>query len=263
MQRDGAKLIIPARPGKQTIAVAWNTSDSDGHDCQSPVEVELPVEASNITTVMMMPPNRWILWADGPLRGPAVRFWTILAIAILAALALGSVPLSPLRRWEWVLLAIGLTQVHLMAAMTVVAWLFVLAWRGCGQKIGSRVLAFNLLQLGIILLTFVSLIILMFVVGAGLLGNPDMFIVGNGSSRTYLQWFLPRSGPGTSRALRRFDFGVVLSFTDVVLGTVVGNGATAVAEVGMATIQQRRCVASKIEKTGDPTTRKLARVRAG
>ena len=47
----------------------------------------------------------------------------------------------------------------------------------------------------IILLTLISLLILMFVVGAGLLGNPDMFIVGNGSSRTYLQWFQPRSGP--------------------------------------------------------------------
>jgi hypothetical protein len=142
-----------------------------------------------------MPENRWILWADGPLRGPAVRFWTILAIAILAALALGSIPHSPLKRWEWVLLAIGLTQVHLMAAMLVVSWLFLLAWRGRRTEFTVRRWAFNLLQLGIVLLTFAALTVLIVVVSQGLLGNPDMFIVGNGSSQTYLQWFQPRVGP--------------------------------------------------------------------
>ncbi len=194
VQRDGAKLIVPARPGKQKVAIAWKTSEVMDTTVATE-QIKLPVEASNISTVMMMPENRWILWADGPLRGPAVRFWTILAIAILVALALGSAQLSPLRRWEWVLLAIGLTQVPLMSAMTVVGWLFLLAWRGTKEDIKVRNLVFNLLQVVIILLTLVSLIILMFVVGAGLLGSPDMFIIGNGSSRTYLQWFQPRSGP--------------------------------------------------------------------
>jgi len=194
VQRDGASLIIPARPGKHNVAIAWKTPEVMDTTVTAS-KVKFPGEASNVTTVMTMPENRWILWADGPLRGPAVRFWTILAIAILVGLALGSTSLSPLRRWEWVLLAIGLTQVHLIAAMTVVGWLFLLAWRGDGKKIESRVLVFNLLQLGIIVLTFAALIILVFVVGAGLLGNPDMFIIGNGSSRTFLQWFQPRSGP--------------------------------------------------------------------
>ena len=158
--------------------------------------VKLPVQASNITTVMIMPEpeNRWILWADGPLRGPAVRFWTILAVAILAAIALGSVPLSPLRHWEWVLLMIGLTQVHLVAAMMVVGWLFLLAWRGNEGAVDMRRWTHNLLQIGIVLLTLVALGVLMVVVGEGLLGNPDMFIVGNGSSRTFLSWFQPRTG---------------------------------------------------------------------
>jgi hypothetical protein len=194
VQRDGAKLIVPARPGKQQVTVAWNTGELMDTTVSAGA-VELPVEASNLTTVMMMPENRWILWAAGPLRGPAVRFWTILAVAILAALALGSLPGSPLRRWEWLLLAIGLTQVPLLAAMTVVGWLFLLAWRGSGEKLAGRTYLFDLLQLVIISLTLISLLILMMVVGAGLLGNPDMFIVGNGSSRTYLRWFQPRSGP--------------------------------------------------------------------
>jgi hypothetical protein len=194
VQRDGANLVVPARPGKQSVAVEWRMSKAMATTVGAS-RVQLPVKASNISTVMWMPDNRWVLWASGPLRGPAVRFWTILAVAILAAWALGSLSLSPLRRWEWVLLAIGLTQVHLMAAMLVVGWLFLLAWRGSKKETRLPNWVFNLLQLGIILLTFSALIILMFVVGAGLLGNPDMFIVGNGSSRTYLRWFQPRTGP--------------------------------------------------------------------
>ncbi len=126
VQLDRSRLIVPAQPGKQTVEVQWRKSELM-RTRASTSEVTLPVEASNITTVMVMPDNRWILWADGPLRGPAVRFWTILSVAVLAAFALGSVPSSPLRRYEWVLLAIGLTQVHLAAAMLVVGWLFLLA----------------------------------------------------------------------------------------------------------------------------------------
>ncbi len=194
VQLDGSRLIVPAQPGKQSVEVQWRTSElMQTRVSTSPVT--LPVEASNITSVMVMPDNRWILWADGPLRGPAVRFWTILVVAVLAAFALGSVPSSPLRRYEWVLLAIGLTQVHLAAAMLVVGWLFLLAWRGKPKETELGVWPFNLTQIVIVFLTTASLIVLMVVVSQGLLGNPDMFITGNGSSRTFLQWFQPRVGP--------------------------------------------------------------------
>ena len=191
VRRDGPSLIVPASTGKQSIALQWRTSDSLQASSRSS-QVTLPVEASNVTTVMVMPANRWILWADGPLRGPAVRFWTILVVAVLAAFALASLPNSPLSRFQWVLLAIGLTQVHLLAAMTVVGWLFLLAWRG---KLTTESKGFNSIQVLIVCLTFLSLTVLVFVVGAGLLGDPRMFIIGNGSYRTYLQWFQPRTGP--------------------------------------------------------------------
>ncbi len=193
VQRDGPRLIVPTHPGRQAVQVEWKTDEAI-QTVVSSGQIKLPVEASNITTAMAFPENRWILWADGPLRGPAVRFWTILAVAILVALALGTIPHTPLRRWEWVLLALGLTQVHLMAAMVVVAWLFALSWRGRKEEFFDRQ-TFNAMQLGIILLTLTSLFILVIVVGQGLLGHPDMFIIGNGSTRTYLQWFQPRSGP--------------------------------------------------------------------
>src|SRR4029453_13364429 len=147
----------------------------------------------NINTFMRVPDNRWILWAYGPLRGPAVRFWGILVCALIAAWVLGRISLSPLRSFEWMLLAIGLTQVPLPAALAVIGWLFFLAWRGRPFFLGGPAWGFNLLQLFLIALTAVTLAIFVTVVAAGLLGSPEMFILGNGSHRTLLRWYQARS----------------------------------------------------------------------
>ncbi len=193
VQRDGANLIIPARPGRQTVAIGWSTAKPLQMTARSSL-VTLPVDASNVTTTMVMPENRWILWVDGPLRGPAVRFWTILAVAILIAFVLGSLPMSPLNRLEWVLLSIGLTQVPLPAAMIVVGWLFLLGWRGEHPLDRHYHWRDYLLQGLIVLMTLISLVILFIVVGEGLLGHPDMFIAGNQSWGSELNWFTPRTG---------------------------------------------------------------------
>lgn len=193
VRRDGANLIVPLRPGKQSVEVAWRTLEPL-RTVAAVGPVKVPVEGANVTTVMQVPENRWVLWAHGPMMGPAVRFWTILACAVLAALALGSLPHSPLRRWEWILLGIGLTQVHVAAALWVVAWLFLLAWRGRQEPERMRAWRFDLLQIGIVLITLAALGILVVVVSKGLLGSPKMFVLGNGSSQTYLQWFQGRVG---------------------------------------------------------------------
>jgi hypothetical protein len=158
--------------------------------------VVLPVEGSNVTSVMRVPESRWVLWASGPLRGPAVRFWAVLVTALLLAWGLGSVANLPLRRIEWILLALGLTQVHVIAALLVVVWFFALAGRGKLDTQRTRPLRFDLLQIGLVGLTAWMLAILVVVVRQGLLGDPRMFIIGNQSSPTYLQWFQPRvTGP--------------------------------------------------------------------
>ena len=135
--------------------------------------MRLPVEAANIHSSFSVPDNRWVLWTAGPQRGPAVRFWVILVCALLAALALGRTPRSPLRTVEWVLLIIGLTQVWLPAALTVIAWLFLLAWRGRDDLAAQLTpMKFNLLQIFLIFLTVAALSVLLVAVGEGLLGNP-------------------------------------------------------------------------------------------
>ncbi len=191
LRQDEHGLIVAIRPGQQQIEVNWKTDEPMAFVTETG-NVTLPTEGSNVTTIMQVPASRWVLWADGPLRGPAVRFWTILITAVLVAIVLGSLPHSPLSHIEWALLAIGLTQIHVVAALFVVAWLLLLNRRGlpAGKELPTAL--FNLTQLTIVLLTFVALGIFVVIVGKGLLGHPDMFIVGNGSSRTYLKWFQPR-----------------------------------------------------------------------
>ena len=179
-------------PGEQTVAIGWKRNGNLGISATTD-EVRLPVESANIQTVITVPDDRWVLWAYGPQRGPAVRFWGILLCSLLAAAALGRLAKSPLRTIEWMLLVIGLTQIPLPAALTVVGWLFFLAWRGSDdfQQLGRW--RYNLLQLLLILVTIVALGILLSAVGEGLLGHPEMFVVGNGSSHTDLRWFQARS----------------------------------------------------------------------
>lgn len=192
-RRDGGKLIIPLRAGEQPIVVAWKTNTPLAFRATAGT-VRLPVESANIRTVINVPDDRWTLWAYGPQQGPAVRFWGILICSLLAALALGRMAISPLRTVEWMLLAIGLTQVPLPAALIAVGWLFFLAWRGRPEFLELPRGMFNGLQVCLALLTLITLGILISVVSEGLLGNPDMFISGNGSSRTILSWYQARSG---------------------------------------------------------------------
>lgn len=192
VRKDAGKLVVPVKPGEQAIDLEWKTGRDLGFRASAD-RVVLPVDSSNVSVAMRVPENRWILWASGPLLGPAVRFWTIVVCALIAAQLLGSLGLSPLRRHQWALLALGLTQVHFIPALFVVVWLFALAWRGrnSDSTFGGPWL-FNIFQLLLLGLTAVVVGVLLDVLHTGLLGSPEMFISGNGSTRTALQWFQPR-----------------------------------------------------------------------
>jgi hypothetical protein len=192
VRKDGPRLIIPLRPGEQNISLGWKSNAPLGFRAQAEA-VRLPVESANLSTTIHVSEDRWVLWASGPRRGPAVRFWVILVCSLLTAVALGRTSWSPLNVSAWMLLAIGLTQVPLPAALLVIGWLYLLGWRGrdAFQKLGTA--SYNFLQVALIGLTALALGILIYAVSAGLLGNPEMFIRGNGSTRTALRWFQARA----------------------------------------------------------------------
>ena len=192
VRKEAGKLVIPVHPGEQNVAIGWKRNVKLEPRAATD-DVRLPVESANIQTTITVPEDRWVLWASGPQRGPAVRFWGILICSLLAAVALGRMARSPLKSLEWMLLVIGLTQVPLAAALAVVGWLFFVAWRGSDVFQRQRNWTYNTLQVVLIALTVSALGILISAVGEGLLGRPEMFVTGNDSTPTALHWFKDRS----------------------------------------------------------------------
>jgi len=129
----------------------------------------------------------------GPKLGPAVLFWGMLIVVLMLSPGLGKIPLTPLKARHWLLLLIGLSQIPLASASIVIAWLMLLGWRKTQQA--SSIRYFNALQVMIGLLTVVSLGLLFLAVEHGLLGSPDMQIIGNQSSAFNLNWYQDRSPP--------------------------------------------------------------------
>lgn len=192
VRRSQGAVVVPIQPGSQTIALEWKTDKTLGLRASGDT-VALPSPAANISSEIQVPSGRWVLWTAGPIQGPAVRFWIVLACALLAAVILGRLPSSPLKPLEWALLALGLTQVTLPSSLLVVGWLFLLVWRGRPSCSALPAWRFNLLQILLVITTAIVLGVFVRVVAAGLLGNPQMFILGNGSTPDALRWF--QAGP--------------------------------------------------------------------
>ncbi len=193
IRRQGDQCLLTLQPGAQNVIIEWTSEELMSNLVVLP-KLEMPSDVANIRSEMQIPGSQWVLWAQGPVRGPAVRFWVILVVSICIAIILGSRFHSPLRTWEWILLVIGLTQVNVVASLLVVVWLFSISMRKRMEPMSLKADTFNFLQIVNVILTVVAIGTLVSVVGVGLLGSPRMFIVGNESYEGYLKWFTPRSG---------------------------------------------------------------------
>jgi hypothetical protein len=193
IRTDGNKLALTIETGQRPVRVVWRRSDGIGplHRV-APVAFDQP--AVNVAVSTQLPPGRWILLTGGPAWGPAVLFWGYLAIILLVAFALGRLPLSPLKPWEWALLGLGIAHLPVFAAGIVAGWFLVMAWRR-DHVVGSAALH-DLLQLALALWTMLALVFLYAAVHQGLLLQPDMQVSGGGSTDTLLRWYKDRTaGP--------------------------------------------------------------------
>lgn len=187
----GRTLTFPLTPGAQTLEVNWRHNEGISPLLHTP-DIELGSASVNNHIELELGDDRWILFAMGPRLGPAVLFWSLLAITLLLAFGLSRVSFTPLRFHHWLLLGIGLTQVPLWMALVVVGWLLALGLRGRWQHAEAGRL-FNLAQIGLVLLTLLALSYLFFAIQQGLLGLPDMQISGNHSYGNTLRWYQDRS----------------------------------------------------------------------
>jgi len=189
-ESDG-KLQLPIHPGEQVFDIVWRQA-TELHWWYSIPIVDMGIEGVNHDIHVTMPRDRWLLAVGGPDLGPAVLMWGVLLVLILLATALGKLPLTPLKSWHWALLLVGLTQASMWTLMIVVAWLLLLGWRADRPLVAHR-FGFNLVQIGLGILTLVALSSLFFAIEQGLLGQPEMQIVGNGSFAYNLHWYQDRT----------------------------------------------------------------------
>jgi len=144
--------------------------------------------------VVDVPRGRWLLLAGGPRLGPAVLFWSLLLVILLAAWGLGRVRQTPLAARHWALLGVGLSQVPLVAGAVVAGWLLALGLRREKGATVRRDKVFDLGQLLLLAWTLAALGVLFWSIQQGLLGTPEMQIAGNGSSASQLRWYADRAG---------------------------------------------------------------------
>jgi len=187
------KLGLPLLPGahdyrvrlREPHGVAVRTATS---------ALALDAPAANIGSELDLPQDRWVLWTWGPTTGPAVLYWSQLAVLLLVAWLLARYAPAPLRFRHWLLLGLGFSAFAWGAFALVVAWLILTGLRARwtpAERLPS--VRFNLAQVGLALLTVLALAVLVAAVPKGLLGVPDMHVAGNGSEAWQLRWFADQS----------------------------------------------------------------------
>ncbi|MGH8195927.1 MAG: hypothetical protein ACREQ8_16245, partial [Woeseiaceae bacterium] len=197
--RDG-ELNVPILPGVHTLHVRWQR-EADLALTESSPPVDLGAAAGNLSLGIDLPTDRWILGTSGPRLGPAVMYWSELAAMILFAFILGRIELTPLRTRHWLLLGLGFSTFSWPVLVLVATWLLGAGARRRWQMADARWWQFDLIQIVLAALTVVALLAIVASVPGGLLGTPDMHIVGNGSYGNHLRWFADQSDsllPGAS-----------------------------------------------------------------
>lgn len=190
----GSAVELPLIPGAQRFQLDWREPAALA-GLFRPASPDLGSPAVNLRLAVTLPGERWILFASGPRLGPAVLFWGLLLILTGLAVALGRSRLTPLRTHDWFLLGVGLGLSEVWVGLVVAGWLFALGLRQ-RQPAELKPWRFNLTQIGLVLLTLAALAALLGAVQQGLLGRPDMQIMGNGSYGNHLLWYQDRGGPG-------------------------------------------------------------------
>ena len=192
IRAQGRALTLPIEPGAHRVVVEWREPRGMDSLFRSSA-LKLDAAGANASIELRVPGDRVVLATGGPVLGPAVLFWGVLAMLFAGAWILARLRIAPLSFRAWVLLGVGLAQSYIVSVAIVVAWFaaFGLRERFAAQLAGR---AFKLVQVGLTALSLLAVVALLGAIHAGLLGYPDLMIEGNGSSSHYLSWFADRLG---------------------------------------------------------------------
>lgn len=185
-------VSLPVKPGEQKFELQWQQPWERSIHEVAP-SVKLSTTAVNADTVFHLGEDRWLLWTHGPAWGPAILFWSHLAVLIVMAFLLGRLRGLPIKTWEWLLLVIGLSQLPVIAGLPILVWFLLLAWRG--RNANADWWQIVLAQLAILFLTVVSVGVLSAAIHFNLLVDVDMQVRGAGSTDSALRWYVDQTAP--------------------------------------------------------------------
>jgi hypothetical protein len=198
IRQEGRNVPLPVSPGTQQIILQWRVHEGMSSQFNTP-EVDLGIQSANTNIDVYLPLTRWPLYLAGPHLGPAILFWSVVIVILLVSLGLSKTGLTPLKFRHWFLLGIGMSQSSMALSLIVVGWLIAVHFRK-QAKPGMDRRTYNAMQAGLAFLTVIAISSLIIAISQGLLGHPDMNIVGNGSSSGLLRWYQDYSDPVLPRA---------------------------------------------------------------
>jgi len=154
----------------------------------------------NDRLLIQVPTDRVVLALGGPAVGPAVLFWGVLIVIVAVAWGLGRWQVTPLGVASWVMLGLGIAQMSLAGMALVVGWFLVMEGR---RRFGPAVVGrrrFIAMQALVAVWAMLAAGVLLETVRVGLLGYPDLMVLGNGSDAAHLHWYADRFKSGTAQA---------------------------------------------------------------
>jgi hypothetical protein len=195
----GTEVKIPLQPGPQSVVIEFQSLTDTGMINRSP-EVLLPDGATNIGLQYTLPRDRWPLYLSGPPIGPAMLYWGVLCVIVLGALALPRVASAlnfqmPIAITGWLLLGLGLSTVNGYGVLIIAVMFFMLSARKQLVKPETMTrLSFNLMQCAIAGWVVLAVLCMVAAIPMGLLANPEMKVVGNGSSSHFYNYYQDIAG---------------------------------------------------------------------
>ena len=189
-RQEGRSVRIGLTPGVHAVAMSWREPRGLSWHWRAS-EVDLGVPSVNARSRIVLGSNRWVLHVHGPPLGPAVLFWSELVVLALLAAGLARLRLTPLGFAAWLLLLVGLSQIPIWFAAIVVGWLLLLGLRARGGA-SLPPWIFDLAQVMLVVATCAALVVLFAAIRQGLLGEPQMQVVGNQSTASEMNWYQDR-----------------------------------------------------------------------
>ena len=184
----GSTIILPISPGSSIYRVNWQIDKDISTIFRSP-EIKLDLPARNVNVNVEFQGNRWAVFLNGPLLGPAVLFWGVVVVILLIACLLTLLPNFPLTRLDAIVLSLGATLSNVWVLLLIAVW-FAAIWVRSQRDLSQlSLMYYQVMQVALSLLSGVAILALVWSIPRALLGSPDMQIVGNESSATFFRWY--------------------------------------------------------------------------